>query len=303
MATKPKNFTLFAAKDLQPKDKIWHTWDGVRTIRSIEITNGNLLRITMHNGKVRLLSPDDSVWAFRPTGNEAEERLNAAVAAVEAYAEKNGFGWRNYGPDVEPNYADGRTLLSFVRNRNQWHSEDEPLSDDFTTADLERAANRGLIVMRKKKAVAWSERVHKEFTSLAKEAEAAAERALSDQERIDRLMADFVPRYEQRRSERGDNPRTWPLDLSRFGDGVRPAVDAGILFEANNGYVPGSHYEAYVEAVETYNAREEKAREHHHEVTNRILSLAGPSNGGRTLSLSTQQAERLLELLEGSGGH
>jgi hypothetical protein len=193
-------------------------------------------------------------------------------------------------------------LLDHVRERNRW-SKDSNLSDNFTSADLQRAVKQGLILMSEH---TWYGRSQKTYTSLSAEAAAVAERSLTDQQRLDRFMNYFVPTYEENRHERGDNPRFWPTGVHRYGDGRQLALDAGLIIETGKdysnhpSYVPATHYDAFTEALAAHDEREAKRKAHFEDVQRRLLSFAGESGRGFTVTLHVTQCERLLELLEGS---
>lgn len=149
------------------------------------------------------------------------------------------------------------------------------------------------------------------FTTLVLAAEADAEAALSDGERVERTADVVRAMYEKNVRRYGDDVHLWPVsaDLAAIPqDGIGLAVDAGVLHRVESRglggtrLVPDEHYDAFVEAREQKERADAAAQQKHEELSDRLLSMVGPPRRNeRTMRLSTSQIESLLAAL--GNGH
>lgn len=137
--------------------------------------------------------------------------------------------------------------------------------------------------------------------------EIAAEVALSPEERAGRFMAHFKEHYlaEQRRI--GDVASRWPRPVERYGDGLEPALELGLLvhtgkvsaWDSKQAYVPTEFYSAYVEALQLEQYREAMIKDKHEALAQRLGKYTDIySTSSVRVELTYAQVEKLLTHLE-----
>lgn len=177
------------------------------------------------------------------------------------------------------------------------------LPDKFGSAMLQRAAKAGLIVARNF-AVPFATRNEWRFTTLELAAAWDAERALTDGERAERTVAAVRGFYADNMRQYGDSVALWPVSEvygMGYPDGIRPAVDGGLLREVNrsgsNGLVPAEEWDAFTEALTAEQVRAARLKSRTDDLRARLhVHTGGSINNLR--SLDAAQMQHLLDLIE-----
>lgn len=129
----------------------------------------------------------------------------------------------------------------------------------------------------------------------------ARERDLSDAVRAERTAAEVVATVDRNRREYGDRVGLWPATNLRLSDGVRAAIDAGLIVERRStglgrdqGYLPADSADAYDEALAVAEAAAARAREIHADLAAELDARGYPGQAAR---LDTESLRWLLDRL------
>jgi hypothetical protein len=180
-------------------------------------------------------------------------------------------------------------------------------SDDTPTIrrSLNRLIAHGLVELRDHQ---YNSSSRKRYSFISKEriAAVAAEAALTPAQRAERFIGPFKEAYIDNTRRYGDRVTLWPIRCERWGDGLEPAIELGLVvktgrgYDARDRYVPTEFYEAYTEALAAEEAAKAKAKDHREELARRLSEYSEGVHqiGPGALELTYAQVAKLLEHLD-----
>lgn len=174
---------------------------------------------------------------------------------------------------------------------------------------LERLVRHGLAVKTYQEPSGHRARGRYGFKSQKVVDDIAREVALTPEERAARFIANFREHYVERQRGRGDRADLWPQPAERWGDGLKPALEMGLVVNTGrisssdhkDGYVPAEFHDAYVEALELQRQREAQIKARHEDLALRLGKFTDIYRASSvTVELTYAQVEALLKHLETS---
>lgn len=172
---------------------------------------------------------------------------------------------------------------------------------------LERLVRHGLAVKTYQEPSGHRARGRYGFKAQKVVDDIAREVALTPEERAARFIEHFRERYVERQRDRGDRADLWPQPAERWGDGLKPALEMGLVVHVGKvvprtdkeAYVPAEFHDAYVEALELQRQREAQIKARHEDLALRLGKFTDIYRASSvTVELTYTQVEALLKHLE-----
>lgn len=230
----------------------------------------------------------------------AVELVEAACADCRVYPGESGYNMASW-------YKDVRDLRhhAYRVERQRDRDRDVPLPrwarwgngmNDKLGDDLAWAAAQGLIGV-----IPLQYRRGNRYASIGYHLARLAELDLADAVRAERTTARIAEQYAERVANYGDRVNLWPVTNVQLSDGIEPAVDAGLIRRVadrhatgGSGYVPADRWDAYVDALERYEAAQARAAALHAGLADELAARGYPGDAGR---LDTEVLRWLLDRL------